>query len=212
MSAALFLVVGLVFGAPSSAADAAAGEAAGKPGHTYARTARVTYIEATIAALRATTPETLAKTEDYVGYIERNRCRSTFDRLRIECMINAAARRCRGDEEQRQRCLLFSDIIIANRTSAKRFISTSERYGIMKRHRRFRQELRSELRRRYAALVTNFVLACDFDCAADNLQCLAGGIDDFCRANADARALAWQYCVAAITWSIGVRNGATSEP
>ncbi len=171
----------------------------------YGPNERVAYLRDTLAALEATD---LAKLSDMAGYIDvmdRNECRSVYRRLRAQCLVEVAARACRGQRgrNRRRACKLVSDLTVTNKLSEDHFVNTTDRYLIMRQHRDFRERLRVELRRRYGSLVTEFSLSRHFDCARDDRDCLAGGIHDFCIEYADTRSLSWQHCAAAMTWFIG---------
>lgn len=171
----------------------------------YDQEARVAYIRDTLQAVIKAGPETLKDTYSYIDVMDRNQCRSAFHRLWVDCLIQVAKRNCRGRKLRtaRHSCGLYSDVVVTNKLSEKHFVSSDEKYKIMKEHRNYRRELRKELRRRYARLATEFQLSGHASCKHDDNQCLAGGVDGFCFAYADTRNLSWQHCVAALTWFVG---------
>jgi hypothetical protein len=169
----------------------------------YQRTQRVGYIQMLLEALRATDRTTLTNTRNYIYVIDRNRCRSAFTDLRTSCLLDAARRNCyqkRGGRKTRQTCRLVSDVIVTNKLGEKEFIDTQTKYRIMSAHKDYRQEIRNELWRRYAELVTEFSLS-GFHRKDDGD--LAAGIDGYCLQSVDPRGLSYQYCVAAMAWFIG---------
>ncbi|MFC1611528.1 hypothetical protein ACFL6C_11260 [Myxococcota bacterium] len=176
--------------------------------NVYDAAARVSYVHDALIALREADPSTLEDTYGYIGVMERNECRSVFHRLRVDCLIEAARRNCRGRKgrENREPCRLYSDIIVTNKLSERYFVSTEERFAIMKRHRNYRRELRRELRRRYGSLVAGFGLSTHPACEAETGECLARGIDAYCLEYADTHNLSWQHCTAAVTWFIATSD------
>jgi hypothetical protein len=172
---------------------------------TYASEARVAYLRKTLRALESSERKTVEDTFGYIDVIDRNECRSAFARLRAQCLVEAAKRSCRGRRRraQRQDCLLYSDVIVTNKLSEGNFLSTAERYMLMKRHRDYRHQLRAELRRRYGTLVTDLMLSQHLKCAAGDRDCLTAAIDAYCLEYADTRSLSWQHCAAAVIWFVG---------
>lgn len=174
-------------------------------GTVYAPAERVEYLREMLQSVKDTEPRTLEDTYGYIDVMDRNECRSIYHRLRAQCLVEAARRSCRGRRGRaaRRACQMYSDVIVTNKLSEKYFVTTSERYRIMSRHRDFRQRLRLELRRRYGSLATDFGLSRHAVCPADDVACTARGIDAFCAEYADTRSLSWQHCAAAMTWFVG---------
>ena len=75
--------------------------------------------------------------------------------------------------------------------------------AIMKQHKSYRRALARELRRRYAALVTELSMTTLRSTRTPTDNALAVAIDDYCRDVAGTRDLAWQHCTAAVVWFIG---------
>ncbi|MEZ4269957.1 MAG: hypothetical protein R3C68_00490 [Myxococcota bacterium] len=146
---------------------------------------------------------------NYVSAMQGTRCRSSFARLRVQCLIEIAHDNCRDRRgNAKDDCLLYSDVIVVNHLSEDEFISPEQRYRIMRDHRDYRPRLRTALDREYAALTTRLILSIDDICKADDYPCLSKHIDTFCLDYADKHNISWQYCVAAMLWSVGTAETA----
>ena len=71
-------------------------------GGSYGKEARVRYVSNALAAVANTDRETLDDTARYVQAMQRNKCRSAFHRLQIQCLLDRANRNCRSSKS---RCL-----------------------------------------------------------------------------------------------------------
>ncbi len=181
-----------------------AGDPAGDGGG-YSREARQAYLQEALDAVRTADQKTLTDAASYVGVMERNACRSDFRRLRVQCLIEAATRNCRGfkDRARRRRCALYSDIIVSNTLSEKALIDDERRYQIMQENRDYRRALRRELSEVYGNLAADFRLSPHYTCTRAEPKCLAAAVDSYCDERADRQNLSWQYCAAALVWFIG---------
>lgn len=167
----------------------------------YDQSARVRYIAAALAAIRASSPEALAGTYRYLEGVERSQCKAPLHSLEINCILEAARQSCaRRDEAERQRCHRVSDVIADVHLGAEQLLTREVRLAIMREHTEYRPVLERELRRRHAALVIEMTMKTPPSPGGD---ALAAAIDGYCRAVAGTRELSWQHCAAAIIWFIG---------
>jgi len=175
---------------------------------TYSKYSRVQRVALSIEAIKNTKPAQLEDTYKYLSVMKRNKCRSSLERLQVQCLIKKAHRYCTGiTKSQRRYCMMYADVITVNQLSESAFITDAQRYLIMKNHRNYRARLRQELNRQYSALATAFVASPQYVCDADNLPCLAEGIDQFCFEYGEGQNLSWQHCVSALVWIIGTSPG-----
>ncbi len=168
----------------------------------YQIDSRIRYIQELLDALRATKPTSLRNARNYIHVIDQNTCRSAFSDLRTNCLLAAAKRNCRqrrAGRQARRRCRLVADVIVTNKLGEKAFIDSKTKYRIMSSQRDYRRQIRLELWRRYAELVTEFLLS-GFHQGDQDL--LAAGIDRYCMRAVHQRGLSWQTCVAATSWFI----------
>lgn len=167
---------------------------------------RIGYIAKAFKAFDATKAQRLANTANYISAIDANNCRSNFSDLRARCLLSYAKKNC-GDlrnKNNRQRCELYSDIIVANKMSEATFISITERYRISRiSGYDFKTALENRLRQKYARIVTTFSLGEGANCKDKDFDCLAKGLDQFCLDYTNSQSLSWQYCVSASVWFIG---------
>lgn len=169
----------------------------------YGRGERVEYIQRLLEAVKTTDRTKLTNTRNYIHVVDRNQCRSAYTDLRTSCLLEAAKRNCyqrRGRQKTREQCRLVTDVIVTNKLSEKEFIDAQTKYRIMSATKKYRQELRKELWRRYAELAAEFSLSKFYPIKQDQL---AAGIDGYCVQSVDRRGLSWQYCVSALVWFIG---------
>jgi hypothetical protein len=171
----------------------------------YAPDARRTYLSEAIVAIRSADPEKLNDAANYLRTMDRNKCRSAFRRLRVQCLIEAAARNCRslGDADRKRECTLYSDIIVTSVIAENQMIDEERRYEIMQRYPDYRTALRAEARRLHGTLAADFRLSEHYSCEPGDTTCLAGAIDSYCSARADQQNLSWQHCAAGLVWFIG---------
>ncbi len=170
----------------------------------YARGPRTAYIADTLAAFEDTSAAVLADTQQYLYVVRRNQCRgATLASLEVGCLVEAARRNCRQQRRtSRSHCDAVSDVIVTNLLSENEFISRATRMDIMQAHKDYRAALTRELRRRYAALVTEMSLTTLRTSRPDRAD-LAAAIDEYCRDVAGSRDVSWHHCTAAIVWFIG---------
>lgn len=177
---------------------------------TYDEDARQSYVAESLEGLAAIVPEKRADISRYVDATAQTRCRSEIYRLRIQCLLLATRRNCRGFKkgEARKQCELASDIIVTNKLSEDAFLSVQTRYEAMKQSN-FRLALTRELRRRYASLTAEMALSGrGRNCGGDR-ACLAEAIDGYCEENSDASDLSWHRCAAAIVWFMSTKEETT---
>ena len=178
----------------------------GEVDQPYLQQNRVTYIEKAIKAFQETKLQNVMNTYRYINVVERNNCRSSLSDLKVECLLSFARKNCStyGKQALRDNCELYSDIIIVNELSESTFIKRSERYRVTRHTKEdFRTVLENRLQQKYGKLVTQYFLTHRSDCDAEDLRCLAKGLDQFCLDYTNAKSLSWQYCTSAALWFIG---------
>jgi hypothetical protein len=174
----------------------------------YAPDGRKMYLSEAIEALRAADPAKVGDASNYLRTMDRNKCRSAFRRLRVQCLIEAAARNCRSlkEDDKRQGCSLYSDIIVTTVLAEQELISEDRRFEIMQNNVDYRAAFRAEVRRLYGSLAAGFRLSPHYSCKAGDVACLATAIDAYCIDQADRQSLAWQHCAAGLVWFIGTAS------
>lgn len=173
----------------------------------YEAELRRAYVARATEAVRASDPKKLADAVSYLQTMDRNRCRSAFRRLRVQCLIEASARNCRSvPAADRERCALYSDIIVTSVLAEKLMISEAERHALAEKHRDYRAALQAELRTAYGGLAAAFRLSPHYSCDAADAACTAAAIDGYCLDQAEKRGLAWQHCVAGLVWFIATSS------
>ncbi len=173
-------------------------------GVTYDPAARAAYLAEVLDAVHQADRAAAAKAQTYVSFLERNRCTSAMERVRVECMMVAARAWCRRNVLKD--CALLTDLLADNALAERHFIPTQARYAIMEKHRDTRLAIRRELFRLHAALALDFYLTTGSGCG-DDAQCLAPKIDRYCLDTADQSNLSWQACAGALVWFVGTAGG-----
>jgi hypothetical protein len=166
---------------------------------THRAEARVRYLAATLAAVRATPPAELRQTSEYARTLARGACSASVERLKVECLMTAARRYCKQRGEDADRCGRDFDVVISNVLADEQLIPPLKRYEIMRTNKDYRRALAAELRRLQGALAVDFRLRTG-DAADD--AALAAHMDQFCLATSDETNLAWQTCVSSLVWFI----------
>jgi hypothetical protein len=121
----------------------------------------------------------------------------------IECLIDAARAQCAGDAP----CVAAADVIVTNLRSADAFVDEVTRVQLLRSSADYRVALAAELRRRYAVLAAELVLAGGNDearaidelCAKRDIAihvCELGATDCI-------PSLPYARCVAALVWYVG---------
>jgi len=170
---------------------------------------RIEYIARTLKAFADTKLQNIFNTYRYLGVIDNNNCRSSISDLRVRCLLSYADKNCSEIKKTnlQKNCQLYSDIIVVNKLSEDTFIGRSERYRIANsKDYNFRTALENRLRQKYARIVTEFSLSDAASCKANDLECLAKGLDQFCLEYTNSQNLSWQYCMSASLWFIGTSN------
>ncbi|MEL6339269.1 MAG: hypothetical protein AAFP04_09520 [Myxococcota bacterium] len=179
----------------------------------YSIAERQGYLEEALVGLTALPSEKVSDIRRYVNATSRNKCRSEVYRLRIQCLLQATRRNCRGFTagDPRTYCEAASDVIVVNKLAEEAFLSVETRYEIMKK-RDFRRELTRELDRRYATLTADLVVSGRVNkCAERDYLCQSRGIDAYCLEHAEQSDLSWHYCAAAIAWFIATSANVTTD-
>ena len=174
---------------------------AGAEPTTHAVEQRVAYIAGALVAVRATPPESLRQANDYARALARGACASSVPRLKVECLMTASRRYCKGrPASETSSCAADMDVIASNLLGESQLVSTEKRYQIMTRYKDYRRELLHELRRVQGALAVDFRLRMG-DSSDDDAR-LAKQIDQYCVATADDTNMAWPTCVSSLVWFI----------
>ncbi len=175
---------------------ALAGASLAAPRPAYDRAARAAHVKSALEAVRDMSSQALAQASEYIGAMERGPCSSGMERLKVECLVTAAQRWCRG---RAKTCNLALDVVTSNVLAEHLLVSEDRRYEIMRRYTDYGPELVRETRRIQGALAADFRLA---QGPAANDDALAAKIDAYCLATADTSRLSWQTCASELVWFI----------
>lgn len=204
-SVAVLVVAALALVAPGP--GVARADATGES--PYSRDRRASYIARALDALRAMEHQGLDALERDLYLGGRKQCKADFGPPTASCLIALAGERCRQEPAARQTaCRLVADVLITNQLGERELIDDQTRAQLMGRGTSFHQAMQDELLARYAELVARMALETGAPAEARTPGTgtpstdLAGDIDDFCVDHARSHRMAWQRCVAAITWYI----------
>jgi hypothetical protein len=193
---------------------------------------RIEHISRALAAVRALGPSGRDKLDRDLTAAARARCRADAGTPAASCLIAAARAICTAAPE-RPRCEAAADVIVTNLRAAAAFVDQNARVGLLRGSANYHAALATELRRRYAMLAAELVLAgagSDLPRSTDERSAAgttspagsAGGeaelprwIDETCLGRdraihacevgdtACVPSLPWSRCVAALIWFIG---------
>lgn len=170
-----------------------------------AKASRVTYLEQAIQAFRASEPRFIVRIKDVLEWAEKQKCRSLFGNLTLNCLQKESQKFCSSGEGRAiKNCQILTDVTLVNKLNEKQFLSREERYHILETSTDYKRELARGLAKKYALLSTQMILFSKKQCAREDTECLAGIIDNYCLKNADGQNLAWQACASAIAWFVGI--------
>lgn len=169
-------------------------------GGIYGQEQRVFRISKIIKAFQRTSTDRLEEDSIWAEVASRSLCRSSLLSLKLECLLSSAGEYCIDkytNQEERESCKLYLDILLVNALSQESFISKRERFDILKKSKS-REYLKRQLMTRYGEVATVFSMSPNFVCGLERVDCFATGIDSFCRENSDKGNLTWQACVGAL--------------
>jgi hypothetical protein len=160
---------------------------------------RAAYVSRALAAVRA-----LGAQCDVLDRQIYDAVRTSCHTPSPTCAIEQARAACKGDAA----CQAAADVILANQRSVSDFIDDVHRMRLVQGSADYHAALAAELRKRYAILAAELVLAGD---GRDE----GAAIDQMCRdrdraihacedgAPACIPSLPWSRCVAAVVWFVG---------
>jgi hypothetical protein len=171
---------------------------------------RAAYIAGLFDAIQTSDKDTRRAVADFIYAADRNKCQAPIESLHVGCLLEAAEHNCqtRGaqGDDRRDACLRLSDVIVTNRLSEGHFVPRDVRYELMEKNKDYRAALERELRKRYAIMVSQFVMSKHFPGSRADNAALATGLEGYCRELSGQKDVSWQYCVAAVVWFIGTED------
>jgi hypothetical protein len=177
-----------------------AGRAA--PIETHAVERRVAHIRSTLQAVQEARGDALTQATEYARVLVRGACSSGVERLKVECLMTAARRYCKGrGAADAARCPLYMDEVLSTVLADEQLIPVERRYQIMRDHKDYRRALAEEARRLRGALAVDFRLRTG---EATDDATLALNIDHYCLTTSDESNLAVPTCVSSLIWFIRV--------
>ena len=169
---------------------------------------RQAYVAEALEAMWSTQTQSLENVFSYMSVVEKNQCRSSIERLKLDCLIEAAKQNCKSiGRKHKKNCAHYSDISVINKMGENSFLPLRKKYKIMKNFKDFQKQIHSEVLNEYSKVALEFSFSKHSQCKKTrDTKCLATGMDKFCLIYGDKKDLSWQYCVGAIVWIIG-KNG-----
>jgi hypothetical protein len=179
---------------------------------TYRADLRVGYLRAALETVRETPRDTLDRAFEYARVLDRGACSSAVIRLKVECLMTAAARYCKNKKAaDAKRCPTYMDLAASSVLAERQLITTDRRYEILRRHRDPRRALMADLRRVQGALAVDFRLRMGAAGDGDDAT-LAKNIDRYCVLTADSTSYSWQACTSSLVVFIGARQRTQGRP
>jgi hypothetical protein len=171
---------------------------------------RAAYVARALAAVRGLGPAGCEALDRAIYAAARTQCRADSSTPATSCLISAGRAAC-ATAADRPRCEAAADIIAANLRGQSAWVDDATRMRLVRGSADYRAALTAELRRRYAVLAAELVLAGPGAAAGDD----ARGIDELCLRRdrvvhacepgdkACIPSLPWSRCVAALVWFVG---------
>ena len=165
---------------------------------------RRAYIARVLEAVRSLGEAGRTKLDRDIYEIARTRCRADDTTPTPTCLIDASRAMCGFDA----RCLSAADVIATNLRGTNELLDDAARMRILRKSRDYRADLTAELRRRYAVLAAELVLAgprADEAAAIDELCTKRDREIRACEPGAKAciASVPWSRCVAMLVWFVG---------
>ncbi len=154
---------------------------------------RQAYVEKVIKAFREANPNVLKQINEFVDQKERQKCRSFFEALTLNCLQLEVKNKCKDET-----CTILSDIALVNKVNERLFVSREETYKISQKSENYAEAYAKALSTKYANLTTELVLMSKENCSDGDYKCQARKIDTYCQKNSDKKNLPWQACVSAV--------------
>jgi hypothetical protein len=163
---------------------------------------RVGYVTRSLAAVQQLGAAGRDKLELDLYTAARTSCRAGSATPSIECLVEAATKRCKGDAT----CAAAADIVATNMRATNDWLDEPTRVRILRTSTDYRAALAAELRKRNAVLAAELALGGRADGAS---------IDRFCRDRdrsvhvcevgdpSCVPSVPWSRCVAALVWFVG---------
>ena len=168
---------------------------------------RASYIATALAVLEGSDKEVLKEAKDKVLDDIKGDCRSSILDIKVKCLMEEADRFCFSKGKDYNSCLVYHDILIANKLSISKFISARERYRIYKEKGRSKDVFDALLTERYAKIAADFSLSESLLCFEKTEPCFAKSIDHFCLDISKKGLYPWQSCVSALLWFMTDKKG-----
>lgn len=179
---------------------------------------RASHVARALAAVRSLGPAASDELDRTLYNAARSQCHADAGTPPVSCLIEAARAACAGaaGAGDRARCEAVADVAIANLRGQTALIDEATRIRLVRGSADYRAALAAELRRRYAILATELVLA---DGGVGTPEAEAAAIDALCAERdrtlhacqpgdaACVPSLPWSRCVAALVWFVGGAGG-----
>jgi hypothetical protein len=173
---------------------------------------RAAYVARALAAVRGLGPAGSDELDRTLYGAARSQCHADTGTPTVKCLIDAARAACAaagaggGD---RARCEAAADVVVTNLRGQAQLIDDATRIRLVRGSADYRTALAAELRRRYAVLAGELVLAGsgggDEAAAIDALCAQRDRTLHACQPGdaACVPSLPWSRCVAALVWFVG---------
>jgi hypothetical protein len=177
--------------------------------------AHAAYVARALAAVRGLGPAGADELDRTLYGAARTQCHADTGTPTVQCLIGAARAVCGGSGApggDRARCEAAADVVIANLRGQTTLIDDATRIRLVRGSADYRTALAAELRRRYAVLASELVLAGAGADEAQAIDALCAQRDrtlHACQAGdaACVPSLPWSRCVAALVWFVGGAGG-----
>jgi len=172
--------------------------------------AHAAYVARALAAVRGLGAAGCDELDRMLYAAARSQCHADSGTPTVQCLIGAARAACAAGAPggDRARCEAAADVVVANLRSQTTFVDDATRIRLVRSSADYRAALATELRRRYAVLASELVLAGAGADEAQAIDALCAQRDrglHACQAGDTAcvPSLPWSRCVAALVWFVG---------
>lgn len=174
-------------------------QAKGAPGQDYHLSLRLKAIINILNSLENTPKDQLFRDYNWLSLQGARTCDTEFLSVKISCMIENAKAYCKENYGTNGgNCLAYMDMMIVNSLNESMFISSREKYHLLKSKGFSEDQFHQVLENRYGELATSFAMSRHFVCGLEREACFAEGLDSFCIEFSDKGRLPYQACLGAL--------------
>mgnify|MGYP001168264052 FL=1 len=174
----------------------------------FYKTNRIEYINESLHSLLSSNKSVIQNSYFFLRLLKNNQCISSVKQLQVDCLIEGAKRNCssfRG--KQRERCGKYSDVILSVLLEEPRIITRSVKSKLAEAGgASLQQSIFQEMQKHYAVVAVDLLASKEWKCKADQWECVARSIHNYCDRYTSEKSGSWQGCTSGLVMFIGLHQ------